>query len=227
MMVQTNQQMKSTMRIWHSPVLVRDCEINLNITMSKFWSSSHMNSARLYTVLGFIMLGILSRLLPHPPSFTAINAIALFGICSLGSIRISLFTVYSSMLFSDLVFGWHSSMIFVYLSLGLIVLMGHWLNSKSSMRTAFLLIASSFLFFFITNFGLWIVSPIYPKTFAGLGLCYLAAIPFLANSMMSTLIYGAILFRLSAFSIHNRTVSGGTQHAVVRKDSTGFGKCQS
>ncbi len=162
-----------------------------------------MNGARFYTILGFIILGIMTRLLPHPPNFTAINAIALFAVCSLACVRMSLFTVYSSMLLSDLVFGFHSSMIFVYLSLGLVVLMGHWLNSKSSpIWTTFLLMASSLLFFAITNFGVWIVTPFYPKTLAGLGLCYLAAIPFLANNIMGTLSYGAIIFGSFALAEH-------------------------
>ena len=101
------------------------------------------------------------------------------------------------MLLSDLVFGFHSSIIFVYLSVGLIALMGYWLNSKRSLvRTTFLLMASSLLFFIITNFGVWVVSScsFYPKTISGLMLCYLDAIPFLANDVMGTLAYGTLLY---------------------------------
>jgi hypothetical protein len=161
----------------------------------KFWNSCRSSNGRLYKVLGFILLGIMSRIIPHPPNFTALNAIALFGICSFGSLRISFFTVFSAMLISDLVLGFHSSMVFVYLSFGLTVVMGYWLNSKRSpIRTTYLLMASSFVSFFITNFGVWILSPLYPKTVAGLGLCYLAATPFLANEVLGTFSYGAILF---------------------------------
>jgi hypothetical protein len=86
-------------------------------------------------------------------------------------------------------------MFFVYSSFGLIVLMGNWLNLKQSLkRTICFLITSSLLFFVITNFGVWLSIPFYPKTVAGLGLCYLAAIPFLVNEMMGTLLYGVILF---------------------------------
>ncbi len=159
------------------------------------WCSFSMRRACLHRILGFIFLGMMSRLLPHPPNFTAINAIALFGICSLGNLGISLFTVFSTMLLCDLVIGFHSSMVFVYLSYGLIVLMGYWLKSKRSLiRSIFLLALSSLLFFIITNFGVWLVGSMYPKTIIGLELCYLAAIPFLSNNLMSTLLYGGMLF---------------------------------
>ena len=30
-------------------------------------------------ITGFIILGVLTRVIPHPPNFTAIGAVALFG----------------------------------------------------------------------------------------------------------------------------------------------------
>jgi hypothetical protein len=155
-----------------------------------------LNRTLLNKVLGLILLGTMSRLLPHPPNFTAINAIALFGIYSLGSLGASIFTVFSALLLTDLVFGFHSSMIFVYLSYGLNVLLGYWLKSKMSLiRTTFLLMLSSLLFFIITNFGVWLHTSLYPKTVAGLELCYLAAIPFHANNLIASLLYGGMLFK--------------------------------
>ena len=159
---------------------------------------------RLYRILGFIFLGIVSRLLPHPPNFTAMNAIALFGICSLGNLGRSFFTVFAIMLFSDLIFGFHSSMVFVYFSFGLIILMGHGLKSNRSLtRTTSLLGLSSFLFFVITNFGVWYLGSMYPKTLMGLEMCYIAAIPFYANNLISTLLYGAMLFGWQALIERN------------------------
>lgn len=163
--------------------------------------SFHTDGVPLYRILGFIFLGMMSRLLPHPPNFTAINAIALFAICSLGNLGVSLFTIFATMLLNDLVFGFHSSMGFVYLSFGLIILMGYGLKSKRSLiRTSFLLTLSSLLFFIVTNFGIWLVGSMYPKTVTGLELCYLAAIPFLANNLMGTFLYGSMLFGWLALS---------------------------
>lgn len=177
-------------------------QISLNFVNSfHFWSSCVMQRVRMNRIFGLILLGLISRLIPHPPNFTALNAIALFGISSLGSLRTSLFTVFSTMLLSNLVFGFHSSILFVYLSFGLIVLLGYGLKSKKSLlRTTILLGVSSVLFFIVTNFGVWLVSSMYPKTVEGLGLCYLAAIPFLANNLMGSFLYGGILFSLFALS---------------------------
>lgn len=154
-----------------------------------------MNNARFFAILGFILLGIFSRFLPHPPNFTAINAIALFGACSIGSLSLSLLSVFAAVFFSDLIIGFHSNMPFVYFSFGLTVLLGHWLKrEKFQHYSPFFLIASSIQFFVITNFGVWLTDCLYPKTFLGMECCYLAAIPFIANQIFGDLFYGVLLF---------------------------------
>ena len=55
-------------------------------------------------------------------------------------------------------------------------------------------IASSILFFVITNFGMWLFSGIYPRTLVGLEACYVAAIPFFQNTVAGDLFYAALLF---------------------------------
>lgn len=149
---------------------------------------------RFFLCLGLIALGIISRLMPHPPNFTAINAIALAGVGLLGSLRLSLMVVFSAMLLSDLVFGFHNSLFFVYLSYFLISLMGYWTSHRN---TALMLVASSFVFFLVTNFGVWLTNPLYPKTGAGLGLCYFAALPFLLNQIVGAFFYYAIILGMS------------------------------
>ena len=154
---------------------------------------------RLFTILGFIFLGIISRFTPHPPNFTAMNSIALLGVATLGSLRLSLFTVFATMFLSDLIIGFHCSLLFVYLSYGLVVLMGQWVFLKKSLSyNMLLLIASSLLFFFITNFGVWLTNSMYPRTLNGLGLCYLAAIPFLINQIIGSFFYSALILSLKS-----------------------------
>ena len=163
-----------------------------------------MSYARLSLILTLILLGILTRLLPHPPNFTAMSAIALFGASTIGSLGLSFFIVFIAMFLSDLVFGMHNSMPYVYFSFGLTVLMGHWLNLKTAVqgdkvkRTIFTvpmcLTASSFLFFFIANFGVWMAGDLYTKTWDGLLLCYIAAIPFLKYQILGDLFYGCLMF---------------------------------
>lgn len=158
-------------------------------------------SPRLFTILGFIVLGIFSRFLPHPPNFTALNSIALFGAYFLGGVNLSILTVFSVMLATDLVIGFHPGMLFVYFSYMLIVFMGHFcLRKKTLLFAPLYLVISSFIFFLFSNLGSWLTDPFYAKTSAGLGLCYLAAIPFLATQVAGDLFYGALLVLCGIFA---------------------------
>ena len=51
-----------------------------------------------------------------------------------------------------------------------------------------------YLFFIITNFGMWLFSGIYPHTAAGFAACYVAAIPFFQNTVAGDLFYATLLF---------------------------------
>ncbi|MEI8366224.1 MAG: DUF6580 family putative transport protein, partial [Parachlamydiaceae bacterium] len=181
--------------------------------MMKFFplTGTAMTNARLFTVLTCVLLGILSRFLPHPPNFTAINAIGLFGASTLGSLPLSLCTLFAALFLSDLVIGFYPDMFFVYLSFGLIVLIGRWLHSTQSIyRIATALALSSLTFFLITNFGVWLTYSLYPKTCAGLGLCYIAAIPFSLNQILGDLFYGIVMFGCLAF-VETRTLTNFSQ----------------
>lgn len=144
---------------------------------------------------GFIFIGILSRLLPHPPNFTSLPAIALFSAWYLGNVRLSLFVVFATTFLSDFILGSHTTVPFTYLSWGLLTYLGSKLYSEKSFHLLSLYcITSSLLFFLISNGGVWATSSIYPITFNGLILCYIAALPFLLNQIVGNLIYGLIFW---------------------------------
>jgi hypothetical protein len=83
----------------------------------------------------------------------------------------------------------------VYFSVALIVLLGGLaLRRVSPIRVGTAAIASSVLFFVITNLGMWLFSGFYPRTLAGLEACYIAAIPFFQNTVAGDLVYSAVLF---------------------------------
>ena len=46
----------------------------------------------------------------------------------------------------------------------------------------------------LTNFGVWLIGGLYPRAWAGLVDCFVAAIPFFRNTLMSDLLYSALLF---------------------------------
>ncbi len=111
-----------------------------------------MYLSRMFVVLGLVIVGVLSRLLPHPPNFTSVNAIALFGAFYFDSKWLSFATVVVTLLFSDLAIGFYPTMSFVYLSFGLIVLMGSKLKKDASFgKITITSLASSTLSFFATQ----------------------------------------------------------------------------
>lgn len=150
------------------------------------------------STLIFIILGSISRLIPHPPNFTPIGGIALFASAKYG-IRKSLFIVVSSMFISDAILGFHSVMWATYGSLALAVLLGKMLSSRKGFFSILgITSASSVIFFLITNFAVWLIpGSIYPKSFAGLCESYIMAIPFFRNSLFGDIFYTNIFFGLS------------------------------
>ena len=154
-----------------------------------------MSKPRLLVLVSMIVLAAASRLIPHPPNMTPIAAIALFGGATFADKRLAFLAPLAALVLSDLVLGFSSSIGFVYGSFALIVGVGLWLQQR---RTAPIVLGavlfSSLLFFAVTNFGVWAMTSMYPHTLAGLGACYVAAIPFFRNEVLGDLFYAALLF---------------------------------
>jgi len=66
-------------------------------------------------------------------------------------------------------------------------------------------------FFLISNFGVWLGGRLYPPTWVGLITCYAAALPFYRNSLLSSVVYTAVLF--GAHEIYQRRHLGITTTA--------------
>jgi hypothetical protein len=87
----------------------------------------------------------------------------------------------------------------------LIVILGAIVLPRTSIqRVGAASLASSILFFAVSNFGTWVVSGMYPHTVAGLASCYVAAVPFFQNTVAGDLFYSALLF--GGFAIAERLV---------------------
>ena len=135
------------------------------------------------------------RLVPHPPNFSPIDAMALFSGAYLGRRWMAFAAPVAALFLSDLVLGFYHGMVTVYATVALIVVIGWWLSSsRSPLRIAAAALAGSVTFFVITNFGMWLFSGFYPLTSAGLAACYIAAIPFFQNTVAGDLFYAALLF---------------------------------
>ena len=137
----------------------------------------------------FIIVVALMRLIPHPPNFVPITAIAIFAGVRFNNIILAYAVPISIMLISDFFIGFSSISLFVYLAFILITTYSY-IFKKYSIKNILL---SSLIFFVITNFGVWLIGG-YPKNIEGLILCYTMAIPFFTNSLMADLFFSAILY---------------------------------
>jgi hypothetical protein len=154
-----------------------------------------MNKLRFFFLAGMILSAAASRLIPHPPNFSPIAALALFGGVQFADKRAAFFVPLVAMFLSDLVLGLHSLIPVIYGSFALIVCLGFWVRQNQSIHCiggAALL--GAILFFVTTNFGVWLFASFYPKTENGLLACYTEAIPFFWNTLSSDLIYTLVLF---------------------------------
>lgn len=152
---------------------------------------------RLLMVAAIIVAAALSRLIPHPPNVASVTAVALFGGAYIQDRRLAFLIPLGAMFLGDLILGFYGlpEMLVVYGSFALIVCIGLWLKQRrSALRIAGAAIASSVLFFVLTNFGTWAFTGIYPKTLSGLAACYIAAIPFFQNTLQGDLLYTIVLF---------------------------------
>ncbi len=149
-----------------------------------------------YMTLVLMVLGAaFSRLVPHPWNFTAIGAMALFGGSYFPSRRLSMLVPLLALFVSDLVLGFHSTMLFVYLPFALMVMTGWTLREgKSPMRIVTASLVTSSVFFLVSNFGVWIMGGMYAPTWQGLVTCYVAAIPFFDNQILGDLFFSGVLF---------------------------------
>ena len=144
--------------------------------------------------LSIIVFAVILRLIPHPPNIAPIGALALFGGFYLNR-KYSLIVPVAAMFLSDIFLGFHSTMPFVYLSFLLTGFIALNLREKRSINTvASATLVSSFLFFFITNLGVFLVSGLYPKTMQGFIDCFVLAIPFFRNSLIGDLLYVSLFF---------------------------------
>ncbi len=154
-----------------------------------------MLKERFAILVGMVLAAAASRLMPHPPNLTPIAALALFGGATFSDKRIAFLAPLTALFLSDLVMGLYSGLWVVYGSFVLIVCMGFWLRTRRRIAPiAGATLARSALFFMTTNFGVWALDSLYPKTASGLAACYAAGIPFFRNTLVGDMAYAAILF---------------------------------
>ena len=170
-------------------------------------------NARFGTLCLIVLSAGILRLIPHPYNFAPIGAMALFGGAYFGKRWQSFLVPLAALFISDLAVNFvfyqkfvlfHEMVIWVYGAFALNVIIGSLLIKKVKVSSvAAASVSASVLFFVITNFGVWAapgIVNIYPHNAAGLGVCYLAGLPYFWRTLAGDLFYSALLFGVFEFA---------------------------
>jgi hypothetical protein len=175
-----------------------------------------------------LLAAVLSRVLPHAPwfNFTAVGAALLyFGarrplremLAPLAALMatdffLTLFSYHYAFHVQDylLTWAWYAAAIV----LGRVLLSGR--ITLPRFAAAVLLGPTSF--FLLSNFGVWLMGTMYPRSAAGLLACYTAALPFhgLENDLASTTIVAGLAFGIPVLvrrlRAHQAAAPAGASH---------------
>jgi hypothetical protein len=119
------------------------------------------------------------------------------------------------MLLADSFIGFYDNIFFVYVALLFIVYIFYKISKKINFKNLFIYgFFGSLVFFLVSNFGVWALgSPgvydiPYEKNLKGLMECYVLAIPFFKNTLISTLLftYSAYLTNIFYFRISKKKI---------------------
>jgi len=165
-----------------------------------------------YIFLAFAV-AVHARFLPLPFSFAPVTAALLFfgarrprkemwiPVAALAAAGVYLSrSYYGYAVSADLLitWAWYAGM----------VLLGGMLAQKASaIRVAGASLAGSVSFFLLSNFAVWAVWNMYPRTASGLAVCYAAGLPFFRNAVVSDLFFAAVFFGIG-YLVSHRQESG-------------------
>lgn len=153
------------------------------------------------TILTFILLlalTLLSRFTSHIWNLTILGGVTIFAGWFFEKKSQALWLVFLSLIISDLVLGFYPQMLWNYgayllmLGVGFLIL-----PQDSRLKTYGLALLASTLFFFVSNFSVWIEGLLYPMTWSGLVNCYLMGVPFFKNQLLGDLLSFAVFYELA------------------------------
>jgi Family of unknown function (DUF6580) len=161
-----------------------------------------------YLFLAFAV-AVHMRFLPLPYSFAPVTAALLFfgarrplremwiPVAALAAAGVYLSrSVYGYPVSDDLVvtWAWYAGM----------VLLGGLAHKATALRIGATSLAASVSFFLVSNFAVWAVWNMYPKTASGLATCYVAGLPFFRNGVVSDLFFVALFFGIGYLVSHRQ-----------------------
>ena len=131
----------------------------------------------------------MSRFIPHPPNFTSLLALSFYVPVLLGVRYLPVLLI--SFAITDFIIGYHLGTHWTWGSVLIIGLISKYFSKNINTRIIGSLFGA-FIFYLITNFGVW-TSGMYNFTLNGLIECYTLAIPFFTYSLISTIIFSSVI----------------------------------
>lgn len=145
-----------------------------------------------------LLVLFVSRLFPHAPNFTVLIAMSFYVPALIGITYLP--TVILGFILTDIILGFHNTVLFTWGSVLLIGLTSIYLNNSLKKRITGVLV-SVLIFFILSNFGVWLLGN-HNNLELDLFNTYILGLPFLFNSLVSTIIYSCIIeiiYRLFKF----------------------------
>ena len=139
--------------------------------------------------IGIFLALAASRFIPHPPNFTTLLALSFYIPALLGVRYLPILII--SFAITDFFIGFHATTFFTWGCVVFIGLLSQYFVSNLMSRIGGALIGAC-LFYLITNFGVWSLGG-FGYTLEGLIACYTLAIPFFGYTIISTIIFSAVI----------------------------------
>ena len=145
--------------------------------------------------IGIFLALAASRFIPHPPNFTSLIALSFYLPALLGVRFIPALIL--SFIITDFLIGFHATILFTWGSVIIIGLLSKYFVFSIYKRISGALIGA-YIFFLITNFGVWSFGS-YGYDLNGLILCFTLALPFFGYTLISTLLFSAVIETIYRF----------------------------
>jgi hypothetical protein len=152
-------------------------------------------SKQLIMPLGWMVAIILLRIVPHLPNLSCVGLAAMLMLRG-RAVFLSMLVVLAGMLCSD--YALHvlyaepllgSWTVFTYTGVLIWLCAGRYCSwSSSCSQPVILAFSASILYWSWTNFGTWLLAGLYPHTWFGLYMCFVAGIPFLQSGLLGSVL---------------------------------------
>jgi len=181
------------------------------------------NKLFFWIVIAVVSMGMLTRVFGLPSNVSPMLAVILFGAAYFSrkswsiALPIGLYFLVDLYL-NNVVYAQYFDgfqligSVGVYLSIAAIIALSIFTLRKVSLISVFMTsLSAAIVFFLVTNFFSMVILPEYTKDLSGLLMSYEAAIPFFRGTLISTMIYSAVLFTSAELYLRKPTLSSTSE----------------